>query len=108
MSEIYIPKRTAEINDPGWGVCLWKLPSGGFIQDSEQNYLCAYGRTMDKEVEEKMCSAAKTFGVTTGHAQWMPGFRKITTSEWEDEMEDLLDGGTPDPVDIYRQANKLL
>jgi hypothetical protein len=104
---IYKPKKTIE-NEHNLkiGLCLWQLPDGTYIQDSDGNYLCAEGFMCDLVVEAKMRRAAEICGVTVGQIRWLPGFRKITHSEWEDQMERLIDGKIPDVVDLYRQTGE--
>ena len=100
---IYKPKRVMEASDVGYAVCLWRFPDGSYIMDREQNYLSAQGQYGDKAVEHKMTRAALSMGVTDGEPFWLPGFRKITGNEWEDQMAALQDGEVPDAVDVYRQ-----
>jgi hypothetical protein len=100
---VYIPKRVAEMPDTGFGVCLWRLPDGTYIQNDNGDYLCAQGVVGNLKSERQMVAAAASLGITEGKPFWLPAFRKISQSEWEDQMEALLDGRMPDPVDIYRQ-----
>src|SRR4051812_20360871 len=100
MSDLLQPKQIGEFQDEAWGLCLWKLPVGGFIANINDEYLCSQGKVGDKMIELKMRAAAKNCGVELGEPFWLPGFRKVSQSEWEDQMAELLDGGTPDPVDI--------
>lgn len=92
-----------EVQESGFGICLWRFPDGSYIMDNEQNYLSAQGTVGDKVVEHKMTRAALSLGVSDGEPFWLPGFRKITTNEWEDQMALLQDGEIPDAVDVYRQ-----
>lgn len=99
------PKRTIDDPDMEWGICVWQLPHGGYVQDDEGNYLSAGpAKLYDKKVMENMVRAARSLGLKEGKPFWLPGFRKITTSEWEDQMERLMDGKVPDAADLYRQA----
>lgn len=103
---LYKPKRTL-VNEfkEDWGICLWKLPDGSYIMDNQGNYLVAGPTKMyTASIEHKMISAARSLGITEGQPFWLPGFRKITDSEWEDQMERLLDGKVPDAADVYRQS----
>lgn len=98
------PKRVMEVPDYQTGLCLWQMPNGGYIMDNEQNYLNCFGKVGDPVIELKMMEAARACGVESGKALWLPGFRRVTNSEWEDQMEELQNGGIPDPVDAWRQA----
>lgn len=99
------PRRVIDEPDLKHGICVWRLPDGTYVQDGDGNYLCAGPTKLNNTiVERKMIAAARSCGITTGSPFWLPGFRKITNSEWEDQMERLLDGKVPDVVDLYRQS----
>jgi len=102
---LYKPKRTLIADNVPYGVCLWKLPDGRYVQNANQDYLNCAGKVGDKVVEEKMRAAARSLGIEGGIAWWMPGFRQISQMEWDDQMERLQDGKTPDLADVYRELN---
>lgn len=101
---LYKPKRTMEAPDVGYGVCVWRFDDGSYLMDEYQNHFCAQGVPFDIEVEKKMIREATLMGISTGKPFWLPGFRKISTNEWEDQMALLLEGEIPDAVDVYRQS----
>lgn len=104
MAGLYKPKRTMENpENVKYGVCLWRLPDGGYIQNQDGDYLNSFGTLGDPIIEEKMKWAARQLGIKEGKAWWLPGFRRISQSEWEDQMERLQSGHIPDVVDQYRQ-----
>src|SRR5689334_8978978 len=89
-----------------WGVCLWEMPSGGYISDGD-GYLSCEGYINDKRVEQKMREAAKYWtGNAFGQPVWFAGYRKITDSEYEDQVERMEAGKIPDPVDELRQKDE--
>lgn len=100
---LFKPKRTLVSEDVGYGVCLWRLKDGSYVQDSQGNYLCAQAKLNDLGTERKIIAAARELGIEEGGPFWLPGFRTISNSEYEDQMADLLDGGVPDAVDLYKQ-----
>ncbi len=101
---LFVPKRTMQAEEMKFGVCVWRFPNGSYLMDKDQNYLSTQGRPYDKEIESRMKKAVYgDFGDIKGEPFWLPGFRKISESEWDDEMETLLEGGTPDPTDLVRQ-----
>jgi len=105
MSGLLKPKRTLVDTDMTWGICLWKLPDGSYIQNNDGDYLSAGPcKVGNLKVEQSMRAAARSCGFEVGKAFWLPGFRKITNSEFEDQMERLMDGKIADPADLYRQA----
>lgn len=100
------PKRTIDEPNMNWGVCLWQLPNGKYIEDDSGNYLvCGPAALNNPIVEKKMLAAARSCGVTEGRPFWLPGFRKVSDMEWDDQMERLLEGKIPDLADLGRQAS---
>lgn len=105
---LYKPKRVMEVDqeDLAFGICVWQFPDGSYLQNDQGDYFSAQGPVYDIVVEKKMRDSVKTMGITNGKPFWLPGMRKITNSEWEDQMERLQDGKIPDPVDVYRQIRQ--
>lgn len=101
---ILVPKQVAEHPNVGFGVCVWQLEHGVFLKNSDGDYFCAQGRVGDLRVEQRMRDAVKSNFGLPGQPVWFPAFRKVTDSEWEDQMERLLDGKVPDVVDAVIQA----
>ena len=92
-----------------YGVCLWQMPDGAYLGDDDGRFLCMEGNLNDFIVEKKMMQAAKSYigdEALTGEAFWMPGSRKISDNESDDQMERLLDGKIPDPVDQVKQIHR--
>jgi hypothetical protein len=75
-----------------WGVLLWQLPDGKLFCDQHGNYLSAECFKGDLAAVEKMRLAAAYYGAAQGQTIFMPGRRKISQSEWEDSMEEMIDG----------------
>lgn len=103
---LYKPKRIMEVpeEDLAFGICVWQFPDGSYLTDEQGNYFAAQARVYDPVMEKKMRDAVKSMGITEGRPFWLPGMRKITNSEWEDQMERLQDGKIPDVADLYRQV----
>lgn len=103
---LWRPKRVLEDTVTEWGLLVWKLPDGTYIMNGDQEYLsvgpCKIGNPV---AVSNMKAAVASMGITVGEPFWLPGFRKVTQSEWEDQMERLIDGKTPDIVDVVRQAD---
>lgn len=96
MRAIYVP-------ESAYGVCVWRLPNGSFVGDSDGNYLSLEGVRGDQRVERKMRDAAKYWlGSDIGEPFWVEG-RKVTDDEYDDQSERLRDGKIPDPIDEARQ-----
>lgn len=97
MSEIWSPKVKQKIP---W-LCLWQDKEGKYIINASGEFLCF--QTMnkgDKTVEFKMGQAAKSLGVHGGHPVWRRG-RQVTSMEHDDQMERMIEGKIPDPVEEY-------
>jgi len=75
-----------------WGVLLWQLPDGKFFTDQYGNHLSVECFKGDLAAVEKMRLAAAYYGAAEGRTVFAPGRRKISQSEWEDSMEEMLDG----------------
>lgn len=104
MSGLMVPKRRTVPVDASFGVCVWQLPDGSYIKNEDGDYFCAQGKLGNPVIERKMRDAVRyDLGITSGKPVWFSGFRKVTQSEWEDQMERLIDGKVPDAVDLYLQ-----
>jgi hypothetical protein len=77
-------------------LCLWEMPDGRYIGNSDGEFMCAESFTLaDKSIERKMRDAARSYGFTEGRPVWQEG-RKVTHMEADDQMERLLEGKIPD------------
>lgn len=77
-------------------LCLWEMPDGRYIGNSDGEFMCAESFTLgDKAIEKKMRDEARNYGFNEGRPIWQPG-RKVTHMEADDQMERLLDGKIPD------------
>jgi len=87
-----------------YGVCLWEMPDGKILASGPTVFLSMEGRIRDPAVENKMKAAARYWlgSDFEGHPVWVPGARKITDDEYDDQMDRLLDGKIPDPVEEVR------
>lgn len=101
------PRRTIDEPDMKWGIVMWQLPNGKYIENSDGEYLTAGPCLIGNRVAERnIRAAARSLGVKEGQPFWLPGFRKVTHDEWADQMERLLDGKIPDLVDLARAADR--
>jgi hypothetical protein len=88
--------------ESSYGVCLWEI-DGKYLSDGD-GYLSMEGFIGDREIEAKMQEAAYYWlDERLGHAKWVPGARKISEMEWEEQNDRLLSGLIPDPVEEIRQ-----
>ena len=105
---LIIPKKKSVVQEYDYGVCVWRVPTGGYIKDSDGNFLAAEGRLKDPIIEKKMYEAAKywmgqDFG---GQPEWLPGRRKVSDDEYDDQVARLEAGQIPDIVEEARQAER--
>jgi hypothetical protein len=90
--KIWVPERT-------YGVCIWIKEDGLALTDGD-GVLCAEGLVNDKDVERKVAEAAKYWtGTSAGHCKWVPGARKVSASERDDQAERLANGLVADPYE---------
>lgn len=91
--KIWIPPRT-------WGVCIWVLPDGKALMDSDGDALSAEGFVDDPEIEAKVAAAGKYWsGSEEGSVAWIHGARKVSHSEKEDQVDRMNNGLMPDPFE---------
>ncbi len=98
-------KRATPVIEDDFGVCLWQMPDGAVLGDEEGRFLSMAGQLNCPIVESKMKKSAIYWlgeEALLGKPMWMPGSRKISDSEYEDQMENLLSGKTPDEVESMK------
>lgn len=82
-------------------ICMWKDENNKLVVNEEMDYFCAESFIKgDKRVERNMKDAVRSFGVMGGRPVWQEG-RKITKTEWEVQMERMLDGEIPDEREAH-------
>lgn len=98
--KIWIPERS-------FGVCLWIMPDGLPLSDGD-GVLCAEGIVGDEKIEKRVKEAAKYWtGSDEGFVRWVPGARKVSNSERDDQVERLNNGLIADPFeDLFDQHFK--
>ena len=84
-----------------FGVCLWKMPDGGFISDGDGNYMCAEGFVGSRKVETQMAEAADYWAGKDngGKPHWVDSARKVSSEERKEQEGRLGDGELPDPLE---------
>jgi hypothetical protein len=92
---LWIPGRT-------FGVCVWIMPDGKPLSDSDGNYLSAEGLVGDSKIEKLVAEGAKYWsGSDEGQIFWIHGARKVSDSERQDQVERLNNGLIPDPYEDF-------
>lgn len=82
-----------------WGTYVWRCADGAPLSDDDGNVLSMDGFKGDLEAMRKMRDAATALGYGDGKVAFLPGSRKISHSEWEDQMEAFIEG-RPIPGDV--------
>jgi hypothetical protein len=90
------------VPESAYGVCVWDV-DGQLLSDGD-GYLSLEGVMGDYRIEARMREAAHYWlGEAIGEPRWISGARKITQSEYEDQMERLKAGKIPDEVEAAKQ-----
>lgn len=79
------------------GLWFWQLPSGDLLS-YEGYYLNMPGHRYDIQAQAKMRDAAESMGFD-GKPIFKQNERRVTESEWEDQMARMEEGKIPDPSD---------
>lgn len=90
---IWVPERA-------FGVAIWIMADGLPLTDADGNVLSAEGLVDDEVLEKRVAEAAKYWtGSDEGYVRWIPGARKISASERDDQAERLSQGLIADPYE---------
>lgn len=91
--------RVQRVNEVAWGCYVWQLPSGGYLGNSNGDYLSVYCLKSDIAAMAALRQEAKSLGFPEGKPVFVEGAEKITQSEWEDQMARMRAGEVPNPND---------
>jgi hypothetical protein len=91
-------KRTI-IPESKFGVYVWEMPDGRVVANEQGDYFNIPAKFGDQKRIAQMRDAVKDFGITTGKVKFMSGRRRVSESEYEDQLERLLDNKVADPYD---------
>ena len=109
MSRNYVDKGGILVDQHIFGVCAWMLPTGELLMDADRNILCGEGFVGNPVIERQVAEAATYWSNSAGgKVHWIEGAHKITDNEQEDQMERLLNGGIPDPMEDYFDPTKIM
>tara|TARA_Y100000034_G_scaffold132527_1_gene195757 strand:+ start:2376 stop:2720 length:345 start_codon:yes stop_codon:yes gene_type:complete len=107
MARNYVDKSGLLIPQQVFGVCVWTLPNGKLLMDSDKNILCAEGSVGDPKIERQVAEAAAYWSDNAGgRIRCIEGARKVSDSERDDQMERLIDGDVPDPLEDVLDPSK--
>lgn len=99
-----IKSKNMWVPERAYGICLWIMPDGLPLSDGD-GVLCAEGLVGDEKIELRVAEAAKYWtGSESGVIRWVPGARKVSSDERDDQAERLAAGLVADPFeDMYDQ-----
>lgn len=104
MSSEVIKNKKLWIPERAFGVCIWIGEDGRPLSDGD-GVLCSEGYVGDRAVEKRVADAAKYWtGSDVGYTRWVPGGRKISKSERDDQAERLRNGLVADPYEDFFDA----
>ncbi len=91
--------RIRRVQETQYGVYVWKMPDGSIVQDADRNIMSIQARENDIIALNKLRAAADFYGVSNGEPLFLPGHRKVTQTEWEEQRARQNAGLLPDIYD---------
>lgn len=83
-----------------YGVYTWRI-GGKAVVDEDFNYLVAPARRGDLTAIAKLTAFVRNeLGITEGGPVFEEGARPISEAEWEQQMDRMQSGETPDQYDL--------
>lgn len=92
--------KVSVVEEVGYGIYMWKMPTGDYVGDGEGNFLSITSMSGDISRMARLKDAVRAYGVTTGQAVFLAGSRKVTDEEYQEQVERLAGGLVPDEYDI--------
>ena len=96
-----------EINETNYGLYVWEMPDGRVVADDELNWLNIPSVRGDEKKIAQLTQAVRYYGITEGKAVFMPGRRRVTDEEYEEQKMRAALGLTPDPYDAQALKDEL-
>jgi|ERR1044072_108898 hypothetical protein len=94
------------VSETNVGIYVWRLPNGDFLAEG-LDVLSIEARRGDIQAMAAIGRAAKHYGFPEGTPVFQEGYRKITDEEFEIQYARLMNGLTPDPMDIGDYQDEL-
>jgi hypothetical protein len=84
-----------------FGIYVWQLENGQIVRDEDGNYLSIQAQKGDIRRMAELTAAANTLNLPMpGHPFFLPGYRKISDEEHEEQLDRLKSGLIPDEYDL--------
>lgn len=89
------------------GIYVWEMPDGRWVGDDDGNYLSVSSFKDDQSRIAAITQAVRSYGINEGKAVFLAGRRKINDEEYQEQLQRLEWGLTPDPLDIGEYKDSL-
>lgn len=89
------------------GIYVWQMADGKYVMDENRNVLSIASRFGDVSRISKLAAAARQCGLNEGKPAFLPGFRKVTDEEYENQVDRMNNGLIPDEYDIAAHEEDL-
>ena len=88
------------VQEANYGVYVWELPDGRRVGDDDGNYLSINAMEYDLKKMEILRKAVMHYGIMIGKPVFLAGRRKVSDSEFEEQIARQNAGLIPDEYDI--------
>ena len=104
--------RVRAVQETDLGVYVWLMPNGQIMGDSDGNFLSLGAKEGDQSKISNITTVAHDVlnanGVEpSGRAYFLPGRRKITDEEYEEQKQRMQSGLIPDEFDLAAMKEEL-
>lgn len=93
-------KNVRSVEEASYGVYVWEMPDGRYVADDDGNFLSISSLKGNKDMIKKLTEAARYYGINEGKPHFLPGHRKISDEEYEEQSARQKAGLVPDINDI--------
>lgn len=89
------------IDEVDYGVYVWEMPDGSYIQDSDGRFFCVASTKHNFQRYQALKKAVESeFGITEGRVVWFSGHRPVSDDEYEVQLQRYEAGLQPDIWDV--------
>ena len=95
------------VEESSFGLYVWKLPSGEVLGDTDGNVLNIPSEKYDLKKIAIIRKSAAYYGYPEGEAMFLPSRRRVTEEEYEEQVDRMKAGKTPDVYDAPALLDEL-
>lgn len=99
--------RMRVVDDVKYGVYVWMLPDGSHFNDGQGNVLSIASEKGDIRRIENLQRFAKIYGQPDGTPVFLSGHRKISESEYQEQVNRMMNDQIADQYDIGAYNDEL-